>query len=337
MKKETIKQIVRLWFDRLIGRHDERAVKQWLVSPEDASAKRDAFFDIWEDTDTWEQADDYATPDATRAALSRFQVSRDAYEDKLASRARRRALLRVAASIAIPVVTAVAVWLGSTYYYDVDTKLVEMTVPENGLDSITLPDGTRVYVNGSSTLYYPKSFGHGDRDVYLLGEANFKVAKDKRHPFIVHASKLSVQAVGTKFNVNAYQGSQTVTATLEEGLVKVYDGRFTSMLHPGDQIEYDKLTGNVSKHNARIAPVVSWTKGDMVFDKTPMRDILNTISQRFDVAIKTPKNLNLDRKFTMNFRHDEPLEEILKVVTSMHNKYHYKIDGRNVIIYRSPS
>lgn len=337
MKKETIKKIVRLWFDRLVGRHDERAVKQWLVSPDDESAKRDAFFGIWEDADIWSQAEAYADADATRDALARFEVSRDAYEDKLAARARRHAILRVAASIAIPVVTGVAVWLGSAYYYNVDTKLVEMTVPENGLDSLVLPDGTRVYVNGSSTLYYPKSFGHGDRDVYLLGEANFKVAKDKRHPFIVHANKLSVQAVGTKFNVDASQDSETITATLEEGLVKVYDGKFTSMLHPGDQIEYDKQTGAVSKRNARIAPVVSWTKGDMAFDKATLREILNAISQRFDVAIKTPGNLNLNRRFTMDFRHDEPLEEILKVVTSMQSKYHYKIDGRDVTIYRSPS
>ncbi len=337
MQKETIKQIVRLWFDRLVGRHDERAVKQWLVSPEDESAKRNAFFDIWEHDDTWQQADAHADADTTRAALARFEATRDAYEEKLASRARRRAILRLAASIAIPVVTGVAVWLGSTYYYGTDTKLVEMTVPENGLDSIVLPDGTRAYVNGNSTLYYPKQFGHGDRDVYLLGEANFKVAKDKRHPFIVHANKLSVQAVGTKFNVDARQDSKTITATLEEGLVKVYDGKFTSMLHPGDQIEYDKSTGAVSKRAARIAPVVSWTKGDMTFERATLREIIGAISRRFDVAIAMPADVDQGRRFTMDFHHDETLEEILDVVTSMQNKYHYKIDGRRVTIYRSPS
>ncbi len=331
MKKETIKQIAGLWFDRLVGRSDERAVKEWLVDLRDESAKRNAFFDIWETTDILND------PDVTRDALARFQDARDAYEDQLSSRAKRRSVLRAAASIAILVVTGVAVWLGSAYYYDVDTKLVEFTVPKNGLDSIMLPDGTQVYINGNSTLYYPKSFGHGDRDVYLLGEANFKVAKDKRHPFIVHASKLSVQAVGTKFNINAHQVSKTITATLEEGLVKVYDGKFTSMLHPGDQIEYDNLTGAVTKRSARIAPVVSWTKGDMNFDKATMREIFNVIDQRFDVSITTPGNLNLNRKFTMNFRHDETLEEILKVVTSVQNKYRYKINGRNVIIYHSPS
>ncbi len=331
MKKETIKQIVRLWFDRLVGRHDERAVRQWLVSTEDESAKRAAFFDIWDKADV---EGDAAT---TRDALARFEATRDTYEDKLAARSRRRAMLRLAASIAIPVVTGVAVWLGSTYYYKADTKLVEMTVQQDGLDSITLPDGTLVYVNGSSTLYYPKQFGHGDRDVYLLGEANFKVAKDKRHPFIVHANKLSVQAVGTKFNVDARQDSRTITATLEEGLVKVYDDKFTVMLHPGGQIEYDKATGAVSKRSARIAPVVSWTKGDMNFDNATLREILNEISQRFDVAITMPANVDQGRRFSMNFRHDEPLEEILKVVTSMQNKYHFKIDGRKVTIYRSPS
>ncbi len=336
MKKDTIKQIIRLWFDRLVGRNDERAVKQWLAGTDDESDKRDAFFDIWQQADGFDAADGFADAATTRDALARFEATRDAYEHKLAARARRRAFMRIAASIAIPVVTAVAVWLGSTYYYDVDTKLVEMTVPANGLDSLMLPDGTLVYVNGSSTLYYPKQFGRGDRDVYLLGEANFKVAKDKRHPFIVHANKLSVQAVGTKFNVHAPQDSNTITATLEEGLVKVYDGKFTSMLRPGDQIEYDKLTGAARKHSARIAPVVSWTKGDMAFDKATLREIIGTISQRFDVAIKMPAKVNMNRRFTMEFRHDESLEEILKVVTSV-QKYHYKIDGRNVTIYRSPS
>ena len=77
---------------------------------------------------------------------------------------------------------------------------------------LTLPDGTKVQINSESSIIYPKSFRGDTRTVYLSGEANFDVHKDKKHPFIVKTSLLSVRALGTKFNIQAYsEDRKTIT------------------------------------------------------------------------------------------------------------------------------
>lgn len=336
MKKNHLNTIIRLWFDRLVSHEDERAVKEWLVSKDGVSEKDEAFFHIWE------QLDVPSDPKETQEALKRFEDNRDTYEENVSHRQKHVALLRVAAAIALVVVAGAALWFGAAHYYGNyysygNIKLLEKYVPEDGIDSLILSDGTKVYVNEGSSIYYPQTFGHGDRDVYLVGEANFKVAKDKKHPFIVHAGSLNIEAVGTKFNVNAYQNNATITATLEEGLVRVTDGKHTSMLHPNEQYIFRRADGQGTKGSVRTAPVVSWTKGDMNFNNATLRSIIQTISKRFDVTIQMPSGVNLDNKYTMNFRHDETLNDILDIITAMSDGYHYHINGRRVTVYHSPS
>lgn len=336
MKKQHLNTIIRLWFDRLVSHENEHTVKEWLVSEEGASEKENTFFHIWEQLDVPSDSKEI------QEGLKRFEDNRDAYEKSVYLRQKHLALLRATAAVALVVVAGAALWFGAARYYDNyysygNIKLIEKYVPEDGLDSLMLSDGTKVYVNEGSTIYYPQTFGRGDRDVYLVGEANFKVAKEKHHPFIVHAGNLNIEAVSTKFNVNAYQDNETITATLEEGLVKVTDGKHTSMLHPNEQYIFRRTDGHGTKNPVRTAPVISWTKGDMVFDNVTLRSIIETISKRFDVTIQMPSKVNLDNKYTMNFRHDESLKDILDIITSMSNGYHYHINGRRVIVYHSPS
>ena len=92
-----------------------------------------------------------------------------------------------------------------------------LKVPYGKRFKLQLSDGTVVSLNSGTTLKYPEQFGlNGKRNVYLSGEAFFEVAKDKTHPFIVHANKVEVEVLGTKFNVSAYPENPTVNTTLIE-------------------------------------------------------------------------------------------------------------------------
>lgn len=331
MERTSIQKIIRLWLGRQTRQRDEQALKTWLVSSKDADEKREACFG------EWQQMNVAGDPKATREALSRFQERRDAYEDRLQRRRRLMRVLRVAASVALLVVCGTAIWFGSLYYYHAgDTKLAELIVPEDGLDSVTLSDGTRVYVNGGTALYYPKSFNKrlGTRDVYLLGEANFTVAKDRRHPFIVHAGRLNVQAVGTKFNVRAYPGSDSIVTTMEEGLIKVYDGKMTALMRPSDQMVYRRGLRKVSMGRVtNIAQVTSWTQGDLDFNNSSLTDIVNAISRHYNVDIAFDYAVDPNKRFTMSFRHNEPLRSVLDVIVLMGNDLHYTVSGRLVTFY----
>lgn len=331
MERTSIQKIIRLWLGRQTRQRDEQALKTWLVSSKDADEKREACFG------EWQQMNVAGDPKATREALSRFQERRDAYEDRLQRRRRLMRVLSVAASVALLVVCGTAIWFGSLHYYHSgDTKLAELIVPEDGLDSITLSDGTKVFVNGGTALYYPQSFNTrlGTRDVYLLGEANFKVAKDKEHPFIVHAGRLNVQAVGTKFNVKAYPGSDSIITTMEEGLIKVYDGKFTALMRPNDQMVYRRGLRKVSRGRVtNLAQVNSWTLGDLDFNDASLTDIVNAISRHYNVDIAFDYAVDPNKRYNMHFRHNEPLGSVLDVITLMGHDLHYSINGRLVTLY----
>lgn len=99
--------------------------------------------------------------------------------------------------------------------------------------NITLPDGTRVWLNSHTELRYGTEYGHKERLVELDGEAYFEVAKDKNRRFVVRAGDLEVEALGTSFDVKAYKEDKTWVATLLEGKVRTRIAGQEAILKPG--------------------------------------------------------------------------------------------------------
>lgn len=126
-------------------------------------------------------------------------------------------------------VVAVALGIGGYYYMrmarQVDSARNSITVPVGQRMDIVLSDGTKVTVNGASTLTYPPIFSGKTRRVHLTGEAFFDVTHDPKHPFMVETAKCDVEVFGTEFNVEVYQHSSEFTASLIEGKVKVYNNQ----------------------------------------------------------------------------------------------------------------
>src|SRR4029079_1406843 len=88
--------------------------------------------------------------------------------------------------------------------------------------SLTLTDGTKVWLNSESSLRYPTAFTANTREVEISGEAYFEVKHNAKQPFKVHLPNGSiVEDIGTSFNVNAYSDESDIKATLIEGSIKV--------------------------------------------------------------------------------------------------------------------
>jgi transmembrane sensor len=105
---------------------------------------------------------------------------------------------------------------------DGKVAMTSVATPRGGQYQITLPDGTKVWLNAASNLSFPSTFqGLGNRKVELSGEAYFEVAKDKKHPFIVLTEKQEVEVLGTHFNINSYADEASTKTTLLEGSVRV--------------------------------------------------------------------------------------------------------------------
>lgn len=127
--------------------------------------------------------------------------------------------------------------------------LVECFIPTAEIRELTLPDGTGD-AKFEKHLTVPEQFAGKTRSVYLIGEANFQVKPDEKHPFIVKANDFQITALGTEFNVNAYPENNELIATLLEGSVKVEFNNLISnvILKPSEQITYNKQTRNVASN-----------------------------------------------------------------------------------------
>jgi len=171
-----------------------------------------------------------------------------------------------------------------TYAASEDSVLqwASLYVP-NKLDyKVSLPDGTQVWLNASSTLRFPYTFSGSSREVYLEGEGYFNVAKNAAKPFIVHAGATSVKVLGTSFNVNAYEASRPVTS-LVEGSVMAYAGDVSLTLQPGYQASYEGQQFSSSTFDS--TDVLSWMSGISYFNRAPLSSISSILSRWFDVKV----------------------------------------------------
>jgi transmembrane sensor len=122
------------------------------------------------------------------------------------------------------------------YRKTVSVEKQTLTIPRGRNFYVLLSDGTEVWLNAESRLSYPSRFDEDERIVELEGEAYFKVASDKAHPFIVRTSRFNTRVLGTEFNVKAHQ-DDTPYVTLVSGSVRIKASRSGEevSLHPGQE------------------------------------------------------------------------------------------------------
>src|SRR5574344_601154 len=234
MTNSVTKSIVRFFATHHTSETLRLRFWNWLVSPSDDRGKQEALGALWETETPMSEAElrlSYETV-AARAGIITHRTAK-------ASMVRR--LLRVAALLAVPLFSAAGAWF-YVHSHQHATHLVECATATGQRRSVVLPDGTVVTMNAESFMVFPSRFDGASRTVYLSGEANFDVHKDAEHPFIVKAGRLAIQALGTKFDVEAYPEDSRIVATLERGKVRVTNmlwPRQTYVMHPNEQLVYD--------------------------------------------------------------------------------------------------
>ncbi|MDQ3290367.1 MAG: FecR domain-containing protein, partial [Bacteroidota bacterium] len=155
-----------------------------------------------------------------------------------------------------------------------------LTTPAGGQYKITLPDGSDVWLNASSTLSFSNSFKKKNRVVELSGEAYFEVAKDKHRPFLVKANNTTVEVLGTHFNVMAYQEEKSINTTLLEGSVKVSNSNSHTIIKPGYQAKAGKT---IEVEKVDVDAAVAWKKGLFQFQNTDLETIMRQLERWYGV------------------------------------------------------
>lgn len=186
---------------------------------------------------------------------------------------------------------------GTLQYNSADTMQNTLWVPAGESYKIVLSDGTEVWLNAATRLRFPSRFYGKQREVYVEGEAYFKVVKDAAHPFIVHTTLTQVEVLGTSFNINTYEAGNVKTALIEgKVLTKSNDGK-SMELTPGYAANYEVVKGFVSGIFDED-DVLSWIDGVYYFHNIPVADLAVAASRCYGIKIVLNKNDFAGRSIT---------------------------------------
>lgn len=167
----------------------------------------------------------------------------------------------------------------------------QVIIPYGKHSYLKLADGSEVWLNSGSRLLFPNKFSSNKREVFLVGEAYFKVMTDKTKPFIVNTNELSVEALGTEFNVSSYVGDNIVHTALAEGAVrirKINQGLFGKdiYLKPNQIASFNKKTQEASVKDIEIAYHTSWKDGIFLFEDEDLNRITKRLERYYNIEIK---------------------------------------------------
>lgn len=226
--------------------------------------------------------------------------------------------------------------IGGMMYLKKEQSEQYMYVVSSGvrcIETVLLPDGTEVRMGANSRLTYPSDFNGKTRDVKLVGQAFFNVAKDRDKPFTVHTNSMDVMALGTSFEVFNYDFENKVETILLEGKVKVGLGNPDSkhrkevMLTPDEMLIYDKEANTVLVKDVNAESYSGWkNQGVLSFENARLSTIISRLEPWYGRKIKCPKEIAEEYRFTFKVR-DESLERILFMLNNSSPVRYKEVEG----------
>lgn len=211
------------------------------------------------------------------------------------------------------------------------------TAPKGSISQMVLPDSTVIFLNAGSEIRYSVGLGSSHREVFLQGEAWFKVAKDRKKPFVVHTGFYDVQVLGTEFNVKAYDSDSRVETTLEEGSVKILSTDKFKMaqqvvLIPGEQIVYNKDNNKFQVKVVDARLFSSWKENKLEFIKMSLRELLVLLERKYGVNIEVVNPEILEYHYSGTIKN----ESILDVMNILEHTLalRYSIEEQKIRLYK---
>jgi transmembrane sensor len=217
-----------------------------------------------------------------------------------------------------------------------------LSTPRGRQFQVVLSDGTKVWLNASSSIHYPAVFDGKERVVEVTGEAYFEVAAltpkggKKKMPFIVKIKTSSgndgrVEVLGTHFNINAYDDEAAIKTTLLEGSVKTSIGNGQSaILKPGEQAVLSGANSPLTIHHSPdLGQVMAWKNGFFQFERSDIQTVMRQIARWYDVEIKYEGPVTKD-KFGGSIPRDATLSQVLHALEQ--SLVHFTIQGKKVIV-----
>jgi len=210
---------------------------------------------------------------------------------------------------------------------------VEKSNPPGQKSKVFLPDGSWLWLNADSKITYDQSFNDSLRVVYLSGEAFFSIKSDPSKPFKVITNDLTTTALGTAFNVKAFENEANEEVALAEGKVKVEVNPASAsksshlILTPGEMATAP-ANAVLSKSDFQLTEKLGWKDGILYFRNANLEEVIDKLERWYGVTIHHNFPGERTWEFTAEF-HNEYLDNILKVLGETEN-FQFKINKDNV-------
>lgn len=209
-----------------------------------------------------------------------------------------------------------------------------LVTPRGSEYSLTLADGTQVWLNAASRLRFFTSDRGRERRVWLEGEAYFEVAHDARRPFIVESGGQSIRVLGTRFNINSYEGDRAIYTTLVEGSVAIapLTGGDAVTLEPGQQAEYSRRNGGtIAVKAVDTSLATAWMNGTFIFAHASVTEIMENLSRWYSFEFEVSPLLD-GLRFSGQFPRCENLDKILSIIASTGTGMQIDYDGTKITL-----
>jgi ferric-dicitrate binding protein FerR (iron transport regulator) len=356
---EEIKEDIINLLSNKISAEESTRLLAWLKVSEENKIFFDQITDIWHTSSSMSKAEEFDAQIAWND-ISKILQDKPASE-KLKALHWLKPFAAAAAILIIAFLSALLIMQKSGNIQGPE-QYVEMIAPLGSRSIVMLPDGTKVWLNSGSKITFSNAFGKSSRDLKLEGEAYFAVAKNKEIPFVVHTSAINITALGTAFNVKAYDDDDIIETTLEEGSVKIESVTKTGkvsvplILKPKQKAVFNKtgVTQTASKpvqetlkpaektvvqtksellqvdSVADTKPYTSWKDSRWIFRHEKLEDLVRKLERRYDVEISFKDNSLKTYSFSGSL-YDESIEQVFEAI-KMIAPIEYKIDHKKIEI-----
>lgn len=325
------------FFKGRLSKKEAENFMKWLDSPEGEKEYKVIIEQVWFEENKEIPSDHETMPKVRPLKIHGFP------QQKVLSKANTsnkwKTGLKIAASLLLVFAVSLIFYLNPSEKNDHEVseelrvfEIIKST-PKGNKKKFSLPDGSTVVLNSASTLTYSSNFIQ-NRSVILEGEGFFDVVRDAAHPFTVITGNISTTALGTSFNIRAYEKAPEIQVSLATGKVRVENTQDNNLIeiNPGEAVDFSTQNQILNKKQVDISKVLNWKEGILHFDKVPFHQVVLELERWYDVKFSiSGKNIVTDYKCTGTFKKNEYLDNVLNVL-SYSLDFEYEIQGDHVEI-----
>lgn len=338
------KNIIQRFLDNSCSEREKQEVFQWLVSQEsehEANAMLKKHWEAVAKDQTEVRADFDGIYDRMLDEIEEekvIELLKKPKSNETKTYVLMPSILKYAAIILLAIGVGFAVWFqNQTLSNSTQVALIEKVTSRGQKTQLMLSDGSKVHMNAESHLIYDEGFGKTNRDVKLVGEAYFEVAKNEELPFNVTANNTITTALGTAFNISAYEESTVTAISLTEGKVSIkpahahIDELEPVILSPGQefQVGLDPSAGLVRAFDEDL--VVSWKNNVLLFDNTNMTEMIANLERWYNVKVIVLEPSKMSGVRASGKFENESLQNVLRVL-SYSLQFDYQVKNDTVTI-----